>query len=240
MNKQSLIVFLTMTMLVPAALAEMPPVISVVSASEKSVDPDLISLNVEVWSKAPTAKAAQGLASQEYKRVKQAFDLYKIQSKDIQTLQFSLNPEYVYEPKSQQNKIVGYRSIQIVKVTLRKVDEGGALIDSLSIGGKSTNAGVNVNSIAWDTSKQESLTAEALTDAVKSARQKAEEIAKAAGVKIKSVYRITHGGAGGVEPFVQARGGFAKAMSMAESAPTELSSGQVKVRVEVQAEFEIQ
>lgn len=213
-----------------------PALISVIGVSEKSVDPNLLSLNVEVWSKAASAKAAQGLAGHEAKRVRTVIEQFKIKKEDIQTLSYSLNPEYVYDAKSQQNKIVGYRAVQILRVVQRKVEEGGAFLDALSTDSKSASAGVNINSISWETDKEEALKIAGLGEAVRAARSKADELAKAAGVRIKGVYRITHGSAAEVNPMPR---GFAKAM-MAESAPSELSSGQVQVRVEVQVDFEIQ
>ena len=213
-----------------------PALISVMGVSEKSVDPNILSLNIEIWSKAASAKAAQGLAGHEAKRVRTVIEQFKVKKEDIQTQSYSLNPEYVYEAKSQQNKIVGYRAVQTLRVVLRKVEDGGSFLDALSTESKSLSAGVNINSISWETDKEESLQMAGLGEAVKAARAKADELAKAAGVRIKGVYRITHGASSEVSPVPR---GFAKAM-MAESAPSELSSGQVKVRVEVQADFEIQ
>lgn len=233
---KSLLLGIVLLLSVNVAWSESSPaLISVTGVAEKSVEPNLLSMTVEVWSKALNAKAAQGLAAQELKKVKNVFEMYKVKKEDIQTLNYSLNPEYVYEPKSQQNKIVGYRAVQMLRVTLRKVEDGGAFIDSLSSDSKGNSSGVNLNSILWETDKQDALQAAGLQEAVKMARQKAEEIAKAAGVKIKAVYRIVHGAPAPAEP----RMGFAKAM-MAEAAPTEISAGQVKVRVEVQADYEIQ
>ncbi|MNL71378.1 hypothetical protein D3C87_1965230 [compost metagenome] len=74
---------------------------------------------------------------------------------------------------------------------------------------------------------------------MKSTKQKAEEIAKAAGVKIKGVSKISHGSS--VQPpmpVFRAMKSFGGAM--ADSASTEVAGGQVKVHVDVTAEYEIQ
>lgn len=208
-------------------------------SAEKSLDPNMVIMNVEVWSKAPTAKQAQQLAANQYKQVKKTFDDFKIKKEDIQTDNYALNPEYVYDQKTQQNKMVGFRVVNTVMVTIRKVEEAGNFLDALVVEKKGTDSGVNVNNINWDSDQRSKVEVAALTDAVHSAKIKADEIAKAAGVKIKNVARISHGGTSVRPPMPIARGGFAMKAAMSDNAPTELSAGQIKVRVDVTAEYEI-
>lgn len=211
--------------------------IVVSGTSEKGLDPNMVSMTVEVWSKAQTAKQAQQSAANQFKIVKKVFEDFKVKKEDIQTDNYSLNPEYVYDQKTQTNKMVGFRVMQSLVVTLRKVDEAGPFLDALVTDKKSTDSGVNVNSISWDSDKRSATETSALGDAVRNTKVKAEEIAKAAGVKIKGVTRISHGVTAAQPPMPMVRNFAMKAM--ADSAPTELSAGQIKVRVEVTAEYEI-
>ncbi|MBO9666201.1 MAG: SIMPL domain-containing protein [Bdellovibrio sp.] len=206
--------------------------------AEKGMDPNLVTMNVEVWSKAATAKQAQQLAANQSKQVKKVFDDFKIKKEDYQTDNYSLSPEYVYDQKTQQNKLVGFRVVQSSIVTLRKVDEAGTFLDALITEKKSTDSGVNVNNISWDSDKRSQVEVSALGDAVRASKVKAEEIAKAAGVKLKGVSRISHG-TSGVQPPMPVMRNFGLMKAAADSAPTELSGGQIKVRVEVTAEYEI-
>lgn len=205
--------------------------------SEKGMDPNMVSMTVEVWSKASTAKAAQQAAAVQFKQVKKVFDDFKVKKEDIQTDNYALNPEYVYDQKTQANKMVGFRVVQSLMVTLRKVDDAGPFLDALVTDKQTKDAGVNVNSINWDSDKRSQAEVAALGDAVRAAKVKAEEIAKAAGVKIKGVARISHSTSGAQPPMPMVRNFAMKAM--ADSAPTELSAGQIKVRIEVTAEYEI-
>lgn len=232
-------ILLSLSFLSQAKAESQPSLISVNGVSEKNVDPNILSLSIEVWSKATQAKVAQGNIAIEYKRVQSTLEKFKVKKEDIQTESYSLNPEYVYDQRTQQNKMTGFRAAQTLRVTVRKTDEAGGLLDGLSYEGKSATAGVNLNSISWDVDNREALQVAGLSDAVKAAKIKAEEIAKAAGVKIKSVYHISHGSFS-TEPRPVHRGGFSKSMALAEAAPTELSSGQIKVRVEVQAAYQIE
>lgn len=220
-----------------SAVANEQRLIVVKGVAEKSLDPNLVSLSIEVWSKASTAKQAQQLAAQQYKQLKKTFDEYKIKKEDIQTDNYSLNLEYEYDNKTRQNKMVGFRVRQGLSVNLRKVDDAGNFLDAIVIDRKSTEAGVMVNAIAWDSDKRSQVETSALGDAVQSAKMKADEIAKAAGVKIKGVSKISHTmGGGGGQPVYRS---YALKSSLEDSAATELSAGQIQVRVEVFAEYEI-
>lgn len=213
-------------------------VIQVNGVAEKSLEPNLVSMTVEVWSKASNAKQAQQLAATQYKAVKKTFDDFKLKKEDIQTENYSLNPEYAWDQKTNQNKLLGFRVVQTLNVTLRNVENAGNFLDALVVERKTPDAGVNVNSISWDSDKRNQTEVATLGDAVRAARTKADEIAKAAGVRIKNVSKISHATSGPQPPMPMMRS-FAKTMA-ADAAPTELAAGQVKVRVEVSAEYEIQ
>lgn len=230
----SILVFVLATSTVHAA-AERAIVVN--GVAEKSLDPNLVNFMVEVWSKAATAKQAQQLAAGQFKQIKKTFEDYKVKKEDIQTDNYSLNPEYEYDQKLRQNKMIGFRVSQSISVTLRKVEEAGNFLDSLVSDKKSTEVGINVNSINWDSDKRPQVETAALGDAVRSAKLKAEEIAKAAGVKIKGVSKISHmSSGGGPTPVYRS---FGAKVAMMEAASTEVPAGQIKVRVEVSAEYEI-
>lgn len=206
--------------------------------AERSLDPNMVQLEISVWSKAGTAKQAQSLAAQSYKQVKKSFDEFKIKKEDIQTTGYSLSPTYEYDQKTSRNQLTGYQVTQNLNVVIRKVEDAGNFLDSLIDEKKGNNSGVNVQSINWDSDKREQAIAAALGDAVRSSKGKAEEIAKAAGVKIRNVSKISHTTSDGGGP----RPVFARAemMMKASDVSTEVSGGQVRVRVEVSAEYEIQ
>lgn len=227
---------LALTLIAGVAQAE-DRMIVVNGVAEKSLDPNLVNLSIEVWSKSPTAKQAQQLAANQFKQAKKSFDEFKVKKEDIQTSNYSLNPEYEYDQKTRQNKMTGFRVSQTMNVTLRKVEDAGNFLDSLVSEKKTADSGINVNSIAWDSDKRAQVETSALGDAVRSAKGKAEEIAKAAGVKIKNVAKISHT-TGNVNPQPLFRNYAMKAEAM-DAASTEVAAGQIKVRVEVTAEYEI-
>jgi len=214
-------------------------VIVVSSFAEKAVEPDIVSVNVEIWSKANSAKQAQGLNAAEFQKVKKSLEAFKIKKEDSQTENYSLNPEYIYDQKTQQNKMVGFRALQTLKVTLKKPEDLGGFLDAMVTSAPKNDSGVNVNTIQWDTDKRSQIELSALGDAVKNGRAKADELAKAAGVKIKGVSMLSHGVSFSEPP--TPRRGMMKTMALEmASDSTQVLAGQIKVRVDVSAEYEIQ
>ncbi len=216
-----------------------PQLISVNGMAERSVEPNMVILNLESFGKAPTAKQAQDLQAKEYNRIKAVIEKYKIKKDDFTTENFSISPESVYDQKTQKNKITGYRVSHRIKVTHKKTDEAGQLIDALSSNSKLDSAGINIQSISWDSDKKSGIESLAMVDAVKLAKDKAEILARAAGVKIKNVHLISHQSSTvDVPQFEHSR---MKAMVEAEdTVGSSLSSGQIKVKTEVLMQFEIQ
>jgi uncharacterized protein YggE len=205
--------------------------------AEKTVEPNIVIVILESWAKASSATAAQQQQALQFGKIKSSLEKFKIKKEDIQTQGFSVYPEYTYDQKAQTNKITGYRVSHTVVVTYRKTDDAGAILDSL-VTNKADASGVNVQSVSWDYDKKAAVESATLGDAVKNARAKAEDLATAAGVSIKAVHKIQH--TSYAPPVAQPMYERAAMKSMdSVAAPTELSTGQIKVRVEVQMEFEI-
>ncbi len=233
--------FLVVLGLMPLPAGAAPEAHSIIVSgfSEKMIEPNLLSFQIEVWSEAETAKVAQQKTASEFQRVKGVLEKFKIKKEDMGSVGYAVNPTSIYDQKEQQNKITGYRVSQTLAVTLRKTSDAGTLLDGLSSDKKDTKNGVNINNIQWDSDQKTAAENAGLQEAVKEARRRAEEIAKAAGVKIKSVAHISFTD-NMITPPRPRRGVFMKAMVSSDAAPTtEVTPGEIKIRVEVQGEFEI-
>jgi uncharacterized protein YggE len=220
------------------AVANNPQLISVNGIGERSVDPNIVIINLEIFGKSVAAKAAQDLQAKEYNRIKSIVEKFKIKKDDFITQNFSINPEYTYDPKTQISKLSGYRVSHQVQMTYKKVDDAGQLIDALTSTAKVDTAGVQIQSISWDSDKKSPAESEAMIDAVQAAKDKAEKLAKAAGVKIKNVYLISQ--TSGSESVAPVFSGNMKAMAMESvHTATAVQGGQIKVKSEVLMQFEI-
>lgn len=224
---------LTLTLVGPLAQADNRLII-VNGVAEKGLDPNMVQIELGVWSKAPSAKQAQGLAAEALTHLRKTFETFKVKKEDVQTAGYTLAPDYEYDEKTRRNKLVGYQVTQTLNVILRKVEDTGNFLDAVTTDKKSNNSGVNVSSLNWDSDKRSQAVQQVLGEAVRAARVKADEIAKSAGVKIKNVFKISHQ--------TMDRGPIMRNFAAAEmkASGTAVEAGQVTVRVEVQAEYEIQ
>jgi len=204
--------------------------------AEKSIEPNMLILRIESWAKAANAKKAQSLQANQFSKLKDSLEKFKIKKEDIQTDSFNVYPEYFYDQKNQTNKIVGYKVSHSFSITYRSVGTAGDFLDQI-VTSASDISGVNINGVSWDSDQKAQAEKEILKEAVKAAKDRASELAKAAGVTIKATHKIQNNSVAvqAPQPMMEKA-----AMMMADrSAPTELSSGQIKVLAEVQMEFEI-
>lgn len=208
--------------------------ISVTGVVEKSFQPDIVRLNITVWGKGESAKKAQENNQASYAVFKKSIESFKVKKEDVQTSNYELNPEYVYDQKTNRNNISGYIANQGITITLRKIDDAGSFLDSLTTTSKSMTGGVNVNSLGFDLDKRADEERALLTDAVKSAEAQAEILARAAKVKLKGIYRLTPRSQNSPVPMA---GGVMMMKSARESDATQLQSGNVLVRSEVAADY---
>ncbi len=215
-----------------SAYASADSIIRVQGKAEVFFEPNQVQMSVELWSKGKTANEAQKAAQKYQVEIEKIFQQFKLSKKDYQTRDYNFAPEYEYDQGLKRNKMVGFGITHSYSLTLRDTKVVGNLIDALLSLKMSTNAGVNVNQIQWDSSEREKYELKALGEAVSDAAVKAEEIAKAAKVKIKKVESIFYGASHSSGPMP--RGNMKMMSAMAD---TELAAGQISQQVEVTVEY---
>ncbi len=224
-----------------------PALIKVSSFSEKSIDPNIMNVQIQAWAKASSAQAAQELAAKTQKNIKDQIEKFKIKKDDMQTMSFQVNPDYAYDQKSGVSRIQGYSANQTMMIVFKNIDQAGSFLDQISRSEKSDKTGISILSIQWDSDKKGQAENETVAAAVKSAKLRAEELAKAAQVKIKGVYQITHQQvhsnfeSSGQEMAGNSRGMMKTMMASADvNSGTDLSPGKIKIRVDVSIDYYIQ
>jgi uncharacterized protein YggE len=101
-----------------------------------------------------------------------------IRRDSIETLNFSVYPEYVTDDRGENPRVRGYRVTNQVSLKTRRLDAVGTLIDA------ALEAGANrVEGISFGLSNPQAAEAEALREAVQRARASAETIAASLGVQ---------------------------------------------------------
>lgn len=141
------------------------------------VVPDLAVVNVGVRAQGQTVKVAQDQMNSNINAVTEAIKKLGIDSKDIQTTNYSINPDYDYS--NQPQKIKGYSASSTVQVKVKDTEKLNSVIDI------STANGANeVYGISFDVSDKTKAENEAREKAVSDAKKKAEAASKIAGFKL--------------------------------------------------------
>ena len=193
--------------------------------------PDTLRVTLGVETRSPSAK--DGLAANNDKANALINTLKEkgVEAKDIQTSQLSINP--TYDDKGQ--RIVGYQVNNIVTATLHDIGGAGALIDAAA---GAVGDAVRVQSIGFSIEDDSALKAEARTQAVHLAQLQAEQMAKAAGVKLGKIRYISEVPASSPMPYSERYlGGDAKAA--AGSAPAPVMPGQQELTLTVDVVWDI-
>lgn len=210
--------------------------ITVTGSAEGSLSPNLVNISLDVWAKTKAAQSSQKIVSQLDQQVQKKIESFKMKKDDVQTEGYSIQPEYEYNQQSRQSVLVGYRVSHRQTLILRKTEEVGSFLDAIGSIKTSGESGVSISNLNWDSDGRDSAEVKLLGAAVKSTRVRAEEIAKAAGVKIKQVSKIQHG----VGVVIPQPVPMMKMMAEAQSdVGAVVSPGQIKLRVDVTAQYEI-
>jgi len=216
------------------ALAEEPEslrLISVTGQAELQVKPDMATINFGVETQAKTAQEAQQSNASKMNAVINALVASGIAKNDIQTSNFSLYPVYEWQQGEKEGRqvLVGYRCNNTVVVRLKNIANIGPTIDAATGAGANSIGGISFGLL--DPKPHENTL---LAEAVKNAREKADIMAKAAGVNIISVYRISDGYTS-VSSMDQ--GGWRAADAEAIKTPVEPGSLTVRATVRVDYSF---
>ncbi|MFY0572308.1 SIMPL domain-containing protein [Archangium lansingense] len=171
---------------VPSPAPQVSPLdrtIRVEGTGEVKVAPDEAFIDLAVETQAPTAKAAAEENAKKMDKVVAALVQAGIPRKEIETRNFAVYPEY--QPPVRPDdapKLKGYRVSNQVEVHVRELSRVGTLLDT------ALGAGANrVDSLRFGLSKPETVQGEALRNAVERAKQSAQVLASALGVKLGPV-----------------------------------------------------
>jgi len=216
-----------------AASAQDMPVRSIVvsGAGEASAVPDEAQVSAGVTAQAATAEEALDQNNMAMERVFETLREAGIEDRNIQTSNFSVNPQY--EPYRENNpnppRIVGYQVSNQVTAIVEDLDNLGATLDAL------VRSGANqINGVSFTISEPKPLEEQARRLAVQDAIAKAQTLAEAAGVTLGPILSISEDG--GYQPPMPM---FARAdMAMESSVP--IARGETTLSISVSITYGIQ
>ncbi len=199
--------------------------VTVSAAGNVSAEPDEATIATGVTSEAKTAREALSKNTEAMKKVIAELKTSGVEPKDIQTTQFNVEPVHVYPKEGQPPVVTGYRVNNMVAVRVRDLEKLGAVLDQLVTVGANQMQG-----IAFEVSKAETLKDEARKEAMANAMRRARLLAAAAGADVGEVMQISEEvTVTGPQPMYGRR---AMAAS-AEAVPVERGSQQLEARVTV-------
>ena len=206
--------------------APSPGLLTVSGQGEVKAAPDQAMLSAGVVSDAKTAAAALAANTRAMNAVFATLRNAAIADKDMQTSNFSVQPQYAPTSSSDDQRIIGYQVSNDVSVTVEDLDRLGATLDALVASGAKS-----IGEIGFAIKDPGPLLAQARADAVADATAKAQVLAKAAGVTLGPITSIAEGGT--------ERPLRIMAMTANEKAPVPIAAGEQSVSTDVTITWEI-
>lgn len=174
MNKFAPLSLVALALAVPAHAAEIQivsqgPVVELTVTETTKAKPDVASVNAGVTTRALQADVAARQNAEKMDAIVTRLRALGIAREDIQTSNFSINPQYQYRNDGQQPAFLGYDVTNQVNVKLRRMDRIGNTLDALIAAGAN-----NVNGPSFmlenDTAAREEARKVAFTNALARAR----------------------------------------------------------------------
>ncbi|MGH8446268.1 MAG: SIMPL domain-containing protein [Solimonas sp.] len=224
---------------VAAQAADAPPprLVAVGGQGEVSVKPDRARLNLAADALNADLKTAESQVNTIVRAYLAEAKALGAKDEQISTAGVSINPEYVWDEKLRQQKLVGYRARRDIEVVITDLDKLGDYVL------RATKAGVNhVNPPQLESSRSDELQRQALAKAAQDAQARARLLADTLGVKLGSVRSIRAEDVGRPMPIMYKAEMRAAAAPMADGSGNEqmgFSGGEIKYNASVSAEFDL-
>ncbi|MDD2731959.1 MAG: SIMPL domain-containing protein [Candidatus Pacebacteria bacterium] len=170
--------------------AGMRDTITITGKGEVYAKPDLAVVDFSVRTEGAAVDKAIEENTQKMNKVIEAVKGEGIEDKDIKTVSFSIYPRYEYQrveieiyPYPPGKRVLtGYEVFQQIEVKIRNMENIGKVIE------KAAAAGSNeVGSLYFKIDKEDEFKNQARTQAIENAKNKANELASALGIKLVKI-----------------------------------------------------
>lgn len=205
------------------------PFIRVIGESVATSQPDQVQMEIGVVTQAPQADAAASQNAEKVTRVLAAIRKELGPSAVIKTVNYSLNPNYIFPREGGEPTINGYMAMNTVRITTDDMAKIGRMIDVATAAGAN-----NIQSLRYTLKDEASVRAEALRQATRQARTEADAIASALGMKVVRILSVEEGG-GRMVPMMRESN-----MMKDGAAPTNIEPGNVEVNAVITLTVEMQ
>ncbi|UCG22368.1 MAG: SIMPL domain-containing protein [Deltaproteobacteria bacterium] len=215
-------IFLSLAQLSYAEEKPQPSTIEVVGKARVMTMPNVATVTFAVETNSTKAQlAVRENAKQTDKLLNTLKDIGKQKIK-IRTSGFTLTPVYDKDNRFQPR---GYRVTNTVIVETKEIDQVGTFIDEASKAGVS-----RIGSLTFSTDGEEKLRKEAAVQALNQAKDIAADLAKAAGLTIKKIVKVSYTPRGPAPLY--------RMEAMAATARTPIEVGEITMEETVHVIFE--
>ena len=222
-----LILALALATLLPASAyaqererRSLPPAVTVTGEGLVAAEPDLAEIEIGVVTEAKAAPQASKENAAKLAKVIAEVKKLLGAGDEVKTIGYSLSPNYRYPKDGGKPEITGYTATNIVRVRTGGLQGVGNLIDV------ATQSGANkIQRLVFTLKDEDAAKREALRAATAKAKSKAEDVARALGLKIARVLSVTEGEQA-FRPIPRARG----ELMQAQAAQTPVETGAVEIR----------
>ncbi len=203
--------------------------ITVTGTGEVTGTPDTVEINLGVSVLEETVQAATSIAAEKANALIGILTDGGVDRKDITTTDYSIYPEYDYS--SNQQRLIGYRVSNTVRVKIRDIETTGSVIDNAAAAGGDD---VVVNGIQFSLDDDAELVEAARSAAWEDAMAKATQLAQLSGQQLGAAISINETVTNQPPPVY-----FERAMA-ADAAETPIEPGTSAVTITLQVNFALE
>lgn len=197
--------------------------VSVLGHGEVKARPDTATIQIGIDTEAANAKDALAQNNTQAQALQQKLAELKIDTKDIQTSNFSISPTYGNDGR----QVTGYRVSNIVTITIRNLDSAGTLLDQVVQAGAN-----NIYGISFSVADTQKLMEQARQAAMADAKVRATQLATAGGAAVGDVLIISENVSAPPVPMPMLD------RAAAQGAPSvPVQAGEQSISIDVQATF---
>lgn len=197
--------------------------VSVLGHGEVKARPDTATIQIGIDTEAVNAKDALAQNNAQAQALQQKLAELKIDTKDIQTSNFSISPTYGNDGR----QVTGYRVSNIVTITIRNLDSAGTLLDQVVQAGAN-----NIYGISFSVADTQKLMEQARQAAMADAKVRATQLATAGGAAVGDVLIISENVSAPPVPMPMLD------RAAAQGAPSvPVQAGEQSISIDVQATF---
>ena len=204
------------------------PAVRAQGSATATAKPDQVRIDIGVVTQAKTAQAASTANAAQFTEVVNALKKIAGTGAEIQTVSYSVQPNYRYPKEGGTPTITGYSAVNVVRVVTPLVEKAGEIIDA------ATGTGANtVRGIEFSVKDERALRAKALGEAARNARSNAQAMAAGLGLRITRILRIEDSFEPPTRPVRE------MAMMRADAAQTPIETGTIEVQATVAVTAEV-